>query len=276
MSRGLGQTQRAILAALAGGKHGRVVDLAGTVYAVDTPTRAQRESVRRAVAHLEAAGLVTTAITDEVVSLRGQRVWNGIVRGAATATLSAARPEQHLEDPGTRATLTAPAPTTYEQRVAAREAGRPTLQGDHEAGKHSDLEEFIDNYPLCEVAEEALNAKEEAEYAARLKVERKEAREAARVRAAWIKANPDAIAWRCAGCDAELTDAETDQDQGALYECGSCGSSFSRANSADGESNRCAECGHFGAKLADLACPECGEGELEPLDPPEQHLEDAE
>jgi DNA-directed RNA polymerase subunit RPC12/RpoP len=152
------------------------------------------------------------------------------------------------------------------------------LAAEHKAGKHAaatlDADYVIgDGYfsgcPRCWADVDALTAKLEAEEAASLKAYRKAAlaaeREEARVRAAWIKANPDAIAWRCAECSAEFTDADADQGQGGVYECGSCGSTFSRANSADGDSNRCAECGHFGSKLADLACPECNEGELEPV-----------
>ena len=145
-------------------------------------------------------------------------------------------------------------------------AYRAARKADHETGTHEGLEEFVAGCPLCQVAEEELNAREEAEYAARLKVERKAEREAARARAAWLRDNPDAIAWHCTSCEAELTDDGADQGQGALYECADCGP-FSRGNSADGDSNRCPNCGHFGAKLADLACPECNEGELEPVGP---------
>jgi DNA-directed RNA polymerase subunit RPC12/RpoP len=156
-------------------------------------------------------------------------------------------------------------------RKADHEAGKhvefaegcPPCEDDH--GRHAGLEEFVVGCAGCEAAEEALNAALEAEYAARLKADRKAEREAARLRAAWLAANPEAIAWRCAGCDAEFTDADADQGQGALYECGECGSPFSRGNSADGDSNRCPECNHFGSKLAEFACPECNEGELEPV-----------
>ena len=80
MSRGLGHTQRAILAALAGGTRSSIPYLVSLVYSVDAPTRAQREAVQRAVDHLEAAGLVTTDWTDEVFDLRRQREWNRVVR----------------------------------------------------------------------------------------------------------------------------------------------------------------------------------------------------
>jgi DNA-directed RNA polymerase subunit RPC12/RpoP len=137
---------------------------------------------------------------------------------------------------------------------------RADLRADHEAGGHADLDLFIFGCPLCE-------AEEEARHAARLKAQRQAEREAAMVRAAWLASSPDAIAWRCLNCAAELTNAEADQGQGALYECGSCGSAFSRVRSADGASDRCPDCNHFGAKIADLACAECGEGELAPVGP---------
>lgn len=139
--------------------------------------------------------------------------------------------------------------------------GCPLCEADH--GRHADLEEYVAFCASCEAAEAA----QEADYAVRVKAERK-----ARARDAWIAANPDAIAWRCASCEVEFTDADADQGQGGLYECGECGSTFSRGNSADGDSNRCPDCNRFGAKLADLACPECGEGELEPIgdEPPVQ------
>ena len=105
--------------------------------------------------------------------------------------------------------------TTYEERVAARQASRPAIEADHKAGRHDDLEGYVDNCPACEAEEEAQNAKEEAESRARLKAERKAEREAARVRAAWLRANPDAIAWRCASCGAEFTDGAADEGQGA-------------------------------------------------------------
>ena len=295
MSRGLGRTQRAILAALDGGKHGRVTDLPAVVYSTAEPTRAQRESVRRAVAHMEAAGLVTTTMSDEVFDLRGQREWNRIVRRATPATLSSPAPEQHLDDSAAAATLRSPGveqhlddkPMTPDRwtvvraaRKADHEAGNhvefaegcPPCEDDH--GRHVGLEESVVGCASCEDAEEALNAKEEAEFAVRRKAERKAAREEARLRAAWLAANPEAIAWRCEGCEAEFTDEDADQGQGPLYECGECGTQFTRDNSADGDSNRCPDCNKFGAKMADLACPECGEGELEPIeaDPGEQHL----
>lgn len=117
---------------------------------------------------------------------------------------------------------------------------RAARKAEHEAGKHADPasvattymyvvgDGFVAGCPLCEAEEEALEAKREAEYAATVKAERKAAREAARLRAAWLTSNPEAIAWRCASCEVEVTDADADQGQGGLFECGECGSTFSR------------------------------------------------
>ncbi len=143
---------------------------------------------------------------------------------------------------------------------AAREA-------DHNAGRHADLQEYVRGCPLCDAEEEAAEANERAASKATAAAERRAERDAARVRAAWLRDNPDAIAWRCASCGVELTEDEADQDQGPLYECGSCGATFSLAGSADAESNRCPECKQFGRKLAVLSCPACEEGGLEPVGP---------
>lgn len=80
-------------------------------------------------------------------------------------------------------------------------------------------------------------------------------------------ATDDPMAYRCSACSQEYTEEEAaDQDQGPLYECSRCGNQFNQDGSADGSSNRCSDCNIFAAKIAELACPECGEGELEPID----------
>ena len=61
----------------------------------------------------------------------------------------------------------------------------------------------------------------------------------------------------CASCGFALG---KDDDLDPKYECGSCGSEFTRSESADGDSHRCPYCNKFGAKTFDAACPECGEG----------------
>jgi hypothetical protein len=43
----------------------------------------------------------------------------------------------------------------------------------------------------------------------------------------------------------------------ALYECGDCGTVFSPADSADGQSSRCPDCEQPAAKLTDRGCPDC-------------------
>lgn len=76
---------------------------------------------------------------------------------------------------------------------------------------------------------------------------------------------------KCGSCD-HLFDA--DDAGGPVYECGRCGTSFAREDSADGDSSRCPNCNIFSAKVADLACPECfdyeglEEGVFEPPPPP--------
>ncbi|MGO9205482.1 MAG: hypothetical protein ACLQBX_04680 [Candidatus Limnocylindrales bacterium] len=177
--------------------------------------------------------------------------------------------------------------------MSSWEEGRAAHQADHEAGRHADLEEYVTGCPLCEAAreadhnagrnadlqeyvrgcslcdreEEAAEAEERAGYKATAAVERRAERDAARLRAAWLESNPDAVAWRCASCGEKFTDRDADQGQGPLYECGSCGATFSLAGSADGESNRCPECKRFGRKLAELPCPACEDGALEPVGP---------
>jgi len=69
-------------------------------------------------------------------------------------------------------------------------------------------------------------------------------------------------AWRCeGGCD--LTE---ESSESPLYECGDCGDSFTRDNSADGASNRCPSCNKFAARIADVGCDDCGESEAIQVD----------
>ena len=130
---------------------------------------------------------------------------------------------------------------------------RAAHRADHEAGQHADREEYVTGYSLCDAEEEAAEGNDRAASKATAAAERRAERDAARVRAAWLAANPDAIAWRCASCGVELTEDEADQGQGPLYACGQCGSPFSAAS----DSNRCPDCNRFGRKLAELSCPAC-------------------
>ncbi len=57
-------------------------------------------------------------------------------------------------------------------------------------------------------------------------------------------------AW-CTECEQVVEEPEP------CYECSSCGSSFSRSNSADGMSHRCPDCNKFGAKTTERGCPDC-------------------
>lgn len=88
MSRGYGRTERAILAALAGGGGGHYSGLARLAYSVNRPTRAQLVAVRRAVGTLAAAGMVSLEYSDYSASRRP------IVR---LSVISPPAGEQHLE-----------------------------------------------------------------------------------------------------------------------------------------------------------------------------------
>ncbi|HWW00477.1 MAG TPA: hypothetical protein VNZ64_12330 [Candidatus Acidoferrum sp.] len=65
--------------------------------------------------------------------------------------------------------------------------------------------------------------------------------------------------YKCEECGEDFDESRL---AGPLYECGDCGVRFTQDTSADGNGHRCPECNKFGAKVADLGCPECGEGEL--------------
>lgn len=64
---------------------------------------------------------------------------------------------------------------------------------------------------------------------------------------------PSVSAYRCTECDHLTT-----EPGGSIYECGACDHSFTREDSADGDSNRCPRCGLFSSLLDDESCPECG------------------
>lgn len=67
-------------------------------------------------------------------------------------------------------------------------------------------------------------------------------------------------AYRCLSCE-----HVGDESAGSLYECSRCGTVFTQETSADGGSNRCPTDNIFGAKIADDACVECNEGEVEEI-----------
>ena len=71
------------------------------------------------------------------------------------------------------------------------------------------------------------------------------------------------IFWVCGECNAAIPHDDYDPDDNTLYECGSCGTVFTRANSADGMSHRCPQCNKMSGKLSENGCPECGEAEVE-------------
>ena len=64
--------------------------------------------------------------------------------------------------------------------------------------------------------------------------------------------------WMCTECGL-VTDAPSEEP---AYECGACGETFTRENSADGDSHRCPHCNRFAGKLHDNAYRDC-DGETE-------------
>lgn len=69
------------------------------------------------------------------------------------------------------------------------------------------------------------------------------------------------VGQRCPGCDKLFDPA----DAVPVYECGTCGTTFGRYESSDGDSNRCPDCNRFGAKLHD-GCPDGCADEPEDVD----------
>ena len=67
-------------------------------------------------------------------------------------------------------------------------------------------------------------------------------------------------AYQCISCDV-IRDDFTE----CLYNCGSCGCTFTKDQSEDGESNRCPECNKFSSKEADYACADCELSETNPV-----------
>lgn len=62
--------------------------------------------------------------------------------------------------------------------------------------------------------------------------------------------------FQCIDCEAYSED-----DDGPLYECGSCGNVYTR-ESTEGGNHICPQCHRFGMKLAEAGCPSCQQGEL--------------
>lgn len=71
----------------------------------------------------------------------------------------------------------------------------------------------------------------------------------------------ETVAYWCDECERHHTQEEV-TDSGPLYECGNCGTVFTRANSAN-DNHQCPDCNKFGSKLADFSCPEGNEDELD-------------
>ena len=65
--------------------------------------------------------------------------------------------------------------------------------------------------------------------------------------------------WHCDECD-----AYSEETGGNLYECGECGTFFTRATSAN-DNHQCPDCSRFGSRTGEQGCVECGEGAVEQL-----------
>ena len=68
--------------------------------------------------------------------------------------------------------------------------------------------------------------------------------------------------WWCEHCE-KFYDDEQVEENGPIYECGSCGNVFLRS---ENESHQCPSCNKFGSKLYDQSCPEGCTDELESVE----------
>lgn len=66
-------------------------------------------------------------------------------------------------------------------------------------------------------------------------------------------------------CD-ECGHMAREADKDSLYECDNCGTKWSRSNASESPAHKCPDCGKMSAKIGDKACPECGEGLMEPAE----------
>ena len=64
-------------------------------------------------------------------------------------------------------------------------------------------------------------------------------------------------AYVCESCEEVHMEGDIDTDDHA-YECGNCGTTFLRSET-DNYNHQCPECKKFGAKYADIPCPQCHE-----------------
>jgi len=71
-------------------------------------------------------------------------------------------------------------------------------------------------------------------------------------------------AFYCENCEQVVAIDDTTR----VYECGSCGTTFTKEDSYDGDSNRCLDCAKWGHIYIENACPDCGESseELEEIE----------
>jgi DNA-directed RNA polymerase subunit RPC12/RpoP len=71
----------------------------------------------------------------------------------------------------------------------------------------------------------------------------------------------ETVVYWCDECDRYHTQEQAEEG-GPLYECGNCGTTFTRTNSAN-DNHQCPDCNKFGSKLADVSCPDGNETEMD-------------
>jgi DNA-directed RNA polymerase subunit RPC12/RpoP len=128
-------------------------------------------------------------------------------------------------------------------------------------------EQIAHYHPDCHPPTVAKRQAEEAEHKAEHNRIRAEAEALQRKRDECSHEETEYITlFTCPDCG----DLDPDNDEpieGPLYECGSCGTRFTRDNSADGVSHRCPDCNKFGSKVGDgEVCPQCETEELDNRD----------
>jgi DNA-directed RNA polymerase subunit RPC12/RpoP len=68
--------------------------------------------------------------------------------------------------------------------------------------------------------------------------------------------------WWCEHCEKFYDDEEVEEN-GPIYECGSCGNQFPKSETG---THQCPQCQKFGSKLYDQSCPEGCTDELESVE----------
>jgi len=65
--------------------------------------------------------------------------------------------------------------------------------------------------------------------------------------------------WYCEGCEGFFDEDDLEK----VYECNSCGETFKREDSADGDSNKCPSCSKFSSISIENGCPDCDDQDCE-------------